>query len=301
MQKRHTNRERYFEEQAQTTRNYYIPYIKEYTGNLPNKVLEVGCGEGGNLLPFAELGCDVIGIDIAASRIEQAQNFFITKRQKGTFIASDIFLLKDLQKHFPLILIHDVIEHIDNKEQFLRNLKKYLSPNGMIFIAFPAWQMPFGGHQQIARSKIISHMPFIHLLPRILYKWILELFSEQESTVKELLTIKYTRCTIEMFRRVVKQTDYQIVNEQLYFINPHYKIKFGLTPHKLNKTIACIPFIRNVFSTSCFYLIIYINIQEVINKLTIKDKQHRQSYKAHKSHILFFIEQYFSKTIKGLR
>ena len=96
MQKRHTNRERYFEEQAQTTRNYYIPYIKEYTGNLPNKVLEVGCGEGGNLLPFAELGCDVIGIDIAASRIEQAQNFFITKRQKGTFIASDIFLLKDL-------------------------------------------------------------------------------------------------------------------------------------------------------------------------------------------------------------
>ena len=211
MQKRHTNRERYFEEQAQTTRNYYIPYIKEYTGNLPNKVLEVGCGEGGNLLPFAE--------------------------------------------HFPLILIHDVIEHIDNKEQFLRNLKKYLSPNGMIFIAFPAWQMPFGGHQQIARSKIISHMPFIHLLPRILYKWILELFSEQESTVKELLTIKYTRCTIEMFRRVVKQTDYQIVNEQLYFINPHYKIKFGLTPHKLNKTIACIPFIRNVFSTSCFYLI----------------------------------------------
>ena len=34
MQKRHTNRERYFEEQAQTTRNYYIPYIKEYTGIL---------------------------------------------------------------------------------------------------------------------------------------------------------------------------------------------------------------------------------------------------------------------------
>ena len=119
MQERHTNRERYFEEQAHTTRNYYIPYIKKNIGNLPNKVLEVGCGEGGNLLPFAELGCDTIGIDIAVSRIEQAKNFFITKKQKGTFIASDIFLLNDLQKHFPLILIHDVIEHIDNKELFL--------------------------------------------------------------------------------------------------------------------------------------------------------------------------------------
>lgn len=105
----------------------------------------------------------------------------------------------------------------------------------MIFIAFPAWQCHSAGHQQIARSKIISHMPFIHLLPRMLYKRILELFSEQESTVKELLTIKYTRCTIEMFRRVVKQTDYQIVNEQLYFINPHYKIKFGLIPSQIKQ------------------------------------------------------------------
>ena len=246
MQKRHTNRERYFEEQAQTSRNYYIPYIKKIIGYIPNTVLEVGCGEGGNLLPFAESGCHVVGIDIVASRIQQAGTFFKKKRQKGHFIASDVFQLEKDGKEFPLILIHDVIEHIENKSRFLACMRDYLSTDGVIFVGFPAWQMPFGGHQQIARSKIISHMPFIHLLPRILYKWILELFSEQESTVKELLTIKYTRCTIEMFRRVVKQTDYQIVNEQLYFINPHYKIKFGLTPHKLNKTIACIPFIRNV-------------------------------------------------------
>ena len=89
MQKRHTNRERYFEEQAQTTRNYYIPYIKEYTGNLPNKVLEVGCGEGRNLLPFAELGCDVIEVDIAPyPELNRHRTSSSLKRQKGTFIAS---------------------------------------------------------------------------------------------------------------------------------------------------------------------------------------------------------------------
>ena len=224
MQERHTNRERYFEEQAHTTRNYYIPYIKKNIGNLPNKVLEVGCGEGGNLLPFAELGCDTIGIDIAVSRIEQAKNFFITKKQKGTFIASDIFLLNDLQKHFPLILIHDVIEHIDNKELFLHSLKNYLSPNGVIFIAFPAWQMPFGGHQQIARSKVISHMPFIHLLPRI--------------------SIVHLVCLMVSNSWIVLSCSLKIL-----------KIKSGLAPRKLNRMIAHIPFIRNVFSTSCFYLI----------------------------------------------
>ena len=48
MQKRHTDRESYFDEQSQTSKNYYIPYIKEVIGHIPDKVLEVGCGEGGN-------------------------------------------------------------------------------------------------------------------------------------------------------------------------------------------------------------------------------------------------------------
>ncbi len=47
MQKRHTDRESYFGEQSQTSKNYYIPYIKEVIGHIPDKVLEVGCGEGG--------------------------------------------------------------------------------------------------------------------------------------------------------------------------------------------------------------------------------------------------------------
>lgn len=255
MQERHTNRKRYFEEQAHTARNYYIPYIKRMMYHLPNEILEVGCGEGGNLLPFAEHGCQVTGVDLIPSRIEQARAFFSEKNQEGTFISSDIFSLTGLNKRFPLILVHDVIEHIDHKEQFLTDLKKYLSPGGIIFIGFPAWQMPFGGHQQIAKGKCISHLPFIHLLPYTLYKYVLKICGEQESTIKELLSIKQTKCTIEMFQRIARRTNYQIINEQLYLINPHYQVKFGLTPRKLNKFIARIPFVRNLFSTSCFYMI----------------------------------------------
>ena len=185
MQERHINRDRYFEEQAQTTRKYYIPYIKRIVGDFPEKVLEVGCGEGGNLLPFAESGCEIVGVDIASLRIEQARTFFARRNQRGTFIASDIFRLKDQEKHFPLILVHDVIEHINDKSQFLSGMKGYLSSGGVLFIAFPAWQMPFGGHQQIARGRVVSHLPFIHLLPRVLYKWILDTGGEEEDTIKE--------------------------------------------------------------------------------------------------------------------
>lgn len=255
MQERHINRKRYFEEQSRTSKNYYIPYIQKFTGGLPTNVLEVGCGEGGNLLPFAESGCEITGVDIDASRIKQALTFFTEKKQEGVFIASDIFELRALKSHYSLILIHDVIEHIENKLQFLSDIESYLSSKGVIFIAFPAWQMPFGGHQQIARGKFISHLPFIHLLPGTLYKWILKICGERKDVVKELLNIKATKCTIETFGKLVESIGYQIIDQQLYFINPHYEVKFGLSPRKLSRIISSIPYLRNFFSTSCFYLL----------------------------------------------
>ena len=54
MQRRHSDRKVYFREQTETSRKFYIdylfPYIKLSSGL---RVLEVGCGEGGNLVPFA--------------------------------------------------------------------------------------------------------------------------------------------------------------------------------------------------------------------------------------------------------
>jgi hypothetical protein len=44
MQERHTDRSRYFEEQARTTEKYYIPYLISHIGPPADKVLEVGCG-----------------------------------------------------------------------------------------------------------------------------------------------------------------------------------------------------------------------------------------------------------------
>ncbi len=255
MQKRHTDRERYFEEQARTTEKHYLPYIYRQMGILPSRVLEVGCGEGGNLLPFARLDCDVVGVDLSPTRISQARSFFEKRKLDGQFIVSDIFALEEFHHRFSLIIVHDVIEHITDKQQFLDGLKQFLAPGGIIFVAFPAWQMPFGGHQQIARGRIMSHLPFVHLLPSSFYRWLLRISGEQEDTVRELLEIKHTRCTIEHFLNTVVRSGYQIVDELLYFINPHYETKFGLKPRKLHHFVSCIPYLRNYFCTSCFYLL----------------------------------------------
>ena len=113
MQERQHNRELYFKELALTSRTYYLPYIARFKRmERGMNVLEVGCGDGGNLLPFAETGCNVTGVDLSENRIKDAIRFFAEQQAQGTFIASDIFLLKGLEHSFDLILCHDVIEHI---------------------------------------------------------------------------------------------------------------------------------------------------------------------------------------------
>lgn len=256
MQVRHSNRNQYFNELAITSKKFYIPYVERFISiTKDTKILEIGCGDGGNLLPFAEMGCQVTGVDISTYRIDQAKSFFAEKNINATFIASDIFKLKNLEQQFDLILIHDVIEHISDKRQFISDTKKYLNANGVIFIGFPAWQMPFGGHQQICRNKITSHLPFIHLLPVPLYKLILKAAGESDAMIKELLEIKETRTPIELFNKVVKQSEYKVVNKQFYFINPHYEIKFGLRPRMLAPVLSEIPYIRNFLTSSCFFIL----------------------------------------------
>lgn len=125
----------------------------------------------------------------------------------------------------------------------------------MIFISFPAWQMPFGGHQQICKSFILSHLPFFHLLPTKLYRFILKLFNESDACVRELMSIKQTQCSIETFEKEVCNAQLTITNRTFYFINPHYETKFNLRPRLLNTHLSHIPYIRNYFTTSCFYIL----------------------------------------------
>ena len=41
------------------------------------------------------------------------------------FIASDVFKINDLENCFDIVICHDVLEHIDNKERFLIDLKNF--------------------------------------------------------------------------------------------------------------------------------------------------------------------------------
>lgn len=256
MQDRHFDNRQYFDELVTTSNKYFYPYIEQFiTVHEGFKVLEIGCGEGGILLPFARKGADVVGVDFDSKKINAATEIFREEGVKGLFIAQDIFKLKEMEHEFDLIVCHDVIEHISDKDGFISKCELLLKPSGMMFMSFPAWQMPFGGHQQMCKSRFLSHLPWFHLLPAFLYRGILKLAKEDQFRIDDLMDIKHCKCPIEKFERVVKTKHFTILDRQLFFINPHYEAKFHLKPRKLWKPIGWIPYFRDFFTTSCFYIL----------------------------------------------
>jgi SAM-dependent methyltransferase len=259
MHERYTNRLLYFNEQVFTTKQFVIPYIEKYKKIESNtRILEIGCGEGGNMKPFLDLSCEVIGVDINVPQIENAKIFLKeqSENQNYTLIAEDIYKIDAIKiGQFDLIFMRDVIEHIPNQKEFLAHIKQFLKPNGIIYFGFPPWYMPFGGHQQASRNKVISKLPYIHILPRFIYAFILKVFGVKDDMLQELLEIKDTGISIERFRNIVKQNDYQIVNETMFLINPNYEIKFKLKTKLQFRLIASLPFIRNFLTTCCYYIV----------------------------------------------
>ncbi len=258
MQERHTDTRKYFEEQAITTKKFVIPYISEvFPVNKETTILEIGCGEGGNLRPFLELGCKVTGVDIMPHRIAEAERYFADHPQRSnlTLIADDMYNRTEADGTFDVIIMRDVIEHIHNQEKFMAFVKRFMNPNGKFFLAFPPWYNPFGGHQQICSSKVLSKLPFFHILPAFMYKGVLKMFGESPKRIEDLLEIKQTGISLERFERIVKSENYKIDKKTLYFINPNYEIKFGLKPRVQSKLVTAIPFVRNFFVTAGYYLI----------------------------------------------
>lgn len=249
-----------FQHQYLVTKEFIIPFLernKKIESGL--KVLELGCGEGGVLKAFTELGCTCLGIDLSVSKIEEGKKLLTDEIANGFlhFETRNIFNQEfqvELFNRFDLIILKDTIEHIPHQKDVLKILRSFLAKDGLIFFAFPPWSMPFGGHQQIAVKKW-GKAPYIHLLPKSLYLGYMGLVGENEATKKELAEIYDTRISIGRFENIAASAGFSTVLKRHYAINPIYQFKFGWKPRIQNKLIAALPYFRDFFTTTVYYLV----------------------------------------------
>lgn len=260
MQDIHKDKDRYFEIQYLNSQTSILPFIQEYFHPEPGKrVLEIGSAEGGVLKAFVEKGCTCVGVELSPGRVELAKGYQADAIDQGrlNFMSEDIHEVhpEDLGGAFDLIILKDVIEHIHDQDRFMKRVSAFLKSDGIIFFGFPSWRMPYGGHQQIAKSKIASALPYYHLLPMPVYKGILSTLGERDKVIADLVEIKETGISTARFERLCDVHNLGILKRQKYFIAPIYEYKFGLKPKKLPGLLGSIPFFNDFITFQSYYVV----------------------------------------------
>lgn len=97
------------------------------------KILEVGSGLGYLTYSLRRAGYDIIGMDISETAVNQAKTIF------GDFyICADLFKLAPLQaESFDVVILTEVIEHVNRPLEFLDSIKQLLKPGGHVIITTP--------------------------------------------------------------------------------------------------------------------------------------------------------------------
>lgn len=80
----HLDRNKYFQLQYNNTKQNILPLISNHISiSSSTKVLEIGCRDGGVLLPFLELGCNITGFDLDAGPVESAKVYYTNEILTG--------------------------------------------------------------------------------------------------------------------------------------------------------------------------------------------------------------------------
>lgn len=110
--------------------NYLKSHIKG------KKLLEIGSGEGFLLELFEKNEYDVYGIEPSKDNL----SIIGGKIKKGKAVTGYIEDVYAINKHFNIIILSHVFEHLIDCKKSLIELKKLLEPEGIIFIEVPNCQ-----------------------------------------------------------------------------------------------------------------------------------------------------------------
>ena len=97
-------------------------------------VLDLGCGGGLTCESFARLGANITGIDFIKKNIEIAKLHSKQSNLNINYIYGDLddFSIK---KKYDIILLLEVVEHLDDWESLINKIKKNLKPKGTLIIS----------------------------------------------------------------------------------------------------------------------------------------------------------------------
>jgi 2-polyprenyl-3-methyl-5-hydroxy-6-metoxy-1,4-benzoquinol methylase len=107
--------------------------LLDWLGGRYARVLEIGCGRGGNAVWFRQHGASwITGIDLDGPSAQQAATRF------DSVLVGDVGdLLDEIDDRFDLIVCADVLEHLHDPWTVVSRLRELATPGGTIVASIP--------------------------------------------------------------------------------------------------------------------------------------------------------------------
>lgn len=117
---------------------HYLPRLVDFNGFRDQKLLEVGCGIGTDLVRFARGGARVTGVDLSTTAIDLARrNFALHDLQADDLRVANAESLPFDAASFDVVYGHGVIQYTANPERLIAECHRVLRPGGRaIFMVY---------------------------------------------------------------------------------------------------------------------------------------------------------------------
>ncbi|MCL6477966.1 MAG: class I SAM-dependent methyltransferase [Peptococcaceae bacterium] len=197
------------------------------------KILDVGCGTGGNLSLLSQFGC-VSGLEMDAGAVEMAKERGLGQIYKGEIPGP----LPFEENSFDLIVMLDVLEHIEDDGEAIRYLVEYLKPNGYLLITVPAHSFLWSNHdrahhhlRRYTRPQLVEKLRESRL--DIIYSsyfnvWLFPMILLIR-TIKNKLIKSKDNCDLSMPKYCINKILAAIFSSEKYFIKKNYRFPVGVS------------------------------------------------------------------------
>ncbi len=146
----------------------HIAHLEKTHGSLKGKkIFDLGSGRGKFLFACAEAGYDVVGLELNPEKIKATQAVAREKGVSVSVVQGKAERIPFEGNAFDFINASELIEHVEDPAQALREMHRVLRPGGTAYVS---------AHNQFGLYDTHFHVPFLSWIPRAWaegYLWLL--------------------------------------------------------------------------------------------------------------------------------
>jgi ubiquinone/menaquinone biosynthesis C-methylase UbiE len=210
----------FFDEVERHRYQEYAPWMPEVMGFdqfAGQRLLEVGCGMGTDLLQFARGGAQVTGVDLTPRSLEISRKHLSLYGERGDFASADCERLPFADESFDVVYSNGVLHHTPDTARAVREIHRVLRPGGFARVMLYHKGSLAYWSQVILRYGIL-HAEFLRgNSPAAIMSKYVEFNAGGGRPLVKVYSRRQARQMFSMFREVNVQVE-QLTRPELFFL-----------------------------------------------------------------------------------